>query len=492
MKAVKFIVGLLVGVLLIVLPLSQLQPSALDPLQTLAVQLDGRKKPLDTVALETVGKLHGALSYRQADGTKLDYLQTYLALEFNDRDWNTEPFLLVSYRPLKEAVGLDIEQKYFSFRELIASPELGSLVRQAHQKELREEDLTRNEREAITVEDRLKLILDTVSAPSLPIVPHPSDAKGLWVDVATAGEYYGEPEVDAIAQAYGQLKQAYRVHPEDLTTVSALSLKLHEALANLSPTVYPATRALQQEVHFHRFHPFGKAWPLYLLAFGIVGLSFFWPTFDFYWTGIGLFAAGVLVQAYGFWLRTHVAGRPPVTNMYESVVWVGFGIAAVALLFELTSRARYYLLAAAPLATVCLLLADRLPAVLDPSIGPLVPVLRDNFWLSVHVPTITLSYACFALAMGLGHVSLGHYLFAPGAKQRLQKLGQFNYHVLQAGVLLLTTGIILGGIWAHFSWGRFWGWDPKETWALIALLCYLVPLHGRLVGWFGNFGITVA
>ena len=74
----------------------------------------------------------------------------------------------------------------------------------------------------------------------------------------------------------------------------------------------------------------------------------------------------------------------------------------------------------------------------------------------------------------------------------LKLLSQLNYRVLQVGVLLLTTGIILGGIWAHFSWGRFWGWDPKETWALIALLCYLVPLHGRLVGWIGNFGISVA
>mgnify|MGYP001794252464 FL=1 len=150
------------------------------------------------------------------------------------------------------------------------------------------------------------------------------------------------------------------------------------------------------------------------------------------------------------------------------------------------------MLAAAPLSVVCLILADSLPAVLDPSISPLVPVLRDNFWLSIHVPTIALSYASFALALGLGHVALGSYLFTPNATARIKLLSQLNYRVLQVGVLLLTAGIILGGIWAHFSWGRFWGWDPKETWALIALLCYLVPLHGRLVGWIGNFGISVA
>ncbi|MGF1535225.1 MAG: cytochrome c biogenesis protein, partial [Elainellaceae cyanobacterium] len=213
---------------------------------------------------------------------------------------------------------------------------------------------------------------------------------------------------------------------------------------------------------------------------------------NLYWSAIGLFTAGIGVQCYGFFLRMQIAGRPPVTNMYESVVWVGFGIAAIALLFELTSRSRYYLLAAAPLAMACLILADSLPAVLDPGISPLVPVLRDNFWLSIHVPTIALSYASFALALGLGHVALGNYLFAPNAKKRIKTLSQLNYRVLQVGVLLLTAGIILGGIWAHFSWGRFWGWDPKETWALIALLCYLAPLHSRLTGWMGDFGINVS
>jgi cytochrome c-type biogenesis protein CcsB len=248
---------------------------------------------------------------------------------------------------------------------------------------------------------------------------------------------------------------------------------------------------LQREVPFKHFHPFAKAWQIYAIAFVVMLAALWVKPWELYWSAIGVFSAGIAVNSYGFWLRMQIAGRPPVTNMYESVVWVGFGIAAIALTFELISRSRYYLLAAAPLSVACLILADSLPAVLDASITPLVPVLRDNFWLSIHVPTIALSYASFALALGLGHVALGNRLFAPDAKPRFKTLSQLNYRVLQVGVLLLTTGIILGGIWAHFSWGRFWGWDPKETWALIALLCYLAPLHGRLVGWIGDFGINV-
>jgi ABC-type transport system involved in cytochrome c biogenesis permease subunit len=126
------------------------------------------------------------------------------------------------------------------------------------------------------------------------------------------------------------------------------------------------------------------------------------------------------------------------------------------------------------------------------SIDPLVPVLRDNFWLTVHVLTITLSYAAFALAMGFGHILLFRYARDPRSARTDATMHFWLYRVLQLGVLLLAAGTILGGVWANYSWGRFWGWDPKETWALIALLCYLVTLHGRLAGWWTQFGLVVA
>ncbi|MEM7771514.1 MAG: cytochrome c biogenesis protein CcsA, partial [Cyanobacteria bacterium P01_A01_bin.37] len=494
MKPWKFLIGLLLGALILILPLSQFQPDPLDSLKTLTVQLDGRKKPLDTVALETVEKLHGSTHYKQTDGETLNYLQTYLSMEVNDRDWNQEPFILFSYRPLKEEIGLEPERKYFSFRELLNSEPLARVVNDAHRKQLSDEDLTRNEREALTIEDRVTLLFRTVGTSSLPLVPHPDDVKGAWATIPDAPKLYEPDQVAPVMAQFELLKRAYRMSRDHSDAVGMMASELHQGLAALSPAVYPGDRTMAREVYYNGFHPFAKAWMLYGAAF-LVMLGALWvkslERFGLYWTSLGLFVAGIGLQTYGFFLRMQIAGRPPVTNMYESVVWVGLGVAAIALLFELTSRAKYYLLAAAPLSVLCLVLADRLPAVLDPSISPLVPVLRDNFWLSIHVPTITLGYASFALAMGLGHVALGHYLFAPAAKERIRTIAQFNYRVLQVGVLLLTTGIILGGIWAHFSWGRFWGWDPKETWALIALMCYLVPLHGRLVGWIGNFGITI-
>lgn len=488
MKPLKFIIGIILGIIIFIIPFNQFQSSPLASVKNIPVQLDGRKKPLDTVARETVMQIHGKSSYQAADGDKLDYLKTYLSLWFNSRDWNQEPLILFNYRPLKARLGLDVEQKNFSFGELMRSP-LGSVIVAAKEKQAEDIDLDRDEKEALNIEERLALTIATVGRDRLPIVPHPTDIQGKWLEIEQAAEYYPSSTVETIQKDYLALKQAYRSN--SLASLGQAASQLSTDLATLSPQVYPQIAILQRESRFYRLHFFAKAWMLYGLGF-IVMLGVLWfKSFDFYWGAVGIFSAGLIIHGYGFIERMQIAGRPPVTNMYESVIWVSFGIVAIAILFEFIYRAKYYLLAAAPLSILCLILADSLPAVLDPTISPLVPVLRDNFWLSIHVPTITLSYAGFALAYGLGHIILGHYLFAPQAKARIRNLSKWNYGVLQAGVLLLTTGIILGGIWAHFSWGRFWGWDPKETWALIALMCYVVPLHGRLVGWLKDFGMAV-
>ena len=491
MQLIKFVVGLCLGLLLIALPFGQFQPSPLNPLETIVVQQDGRKKPLDTVAQETVAKIHGATVYKH-DGTVEDSITAFMSLWLNNRDWNQEPFVLFSYRPLKEKIGVDPDQKYFSFQALMTNQALGEIVRTAHQQDLEGEDLSRDQREAMTIEDRLTLMLGAVDDNAIAIVPHPTDKKGKWMGISAGQSLYSAEAIAPLLANFTAMQQQFLFQPDRLPALSPLAAELKSSLSALSPEVYPAAGAMDKEVFFNHFHPFAKAWKLYGIAFVVMLLTLWIKPLALYWGAIGLFVSGVVVQSYGFVLRMQIADRPPVTNMYESVIWVGFGIAAIALTFELIYRAKYYLLAAAPLAVICLILADSLPAVLDPSIAPLVPVLRDNFWLSIHVPTIALSYASFAIALGIGHVALGSYLFTPSAHSRIQLLSQLNYQVLQVGVLLLTTGIILGGIWAHFSWGRFWGWDPKETWALIALLCYLVPLHGRLVGWIGNFGINVA
>ncbi|HVM59634.1 MAG TPA: cytochrome c biogenesis protein CcsA [Verrucomicrobiae bacterium] len=461
-------------------------------LRYLAVQKDGRKKPLDTVAVETVEKLTGKTTFPNPDsGRPMEPMDMLMSMWLGTRDWSKVPVILVNYRPLREQLGLPLDQKYFTYDQL-ATERLKGILSRIDQKESGKQkvDLTHEEREAQVLGERLRLLDEAVGPQSLAVVPHPSSAKGAWVPVTEVAKYYGADKEAQLQDIFKTLDGAYM--SRDPGAFAAASGQLRSFLVALSPSVYPSFTSLQREVHYNSFRPFRKAWMFYLIAF--VWMLATWRSQNraIYWVGVAAFLTGVAIHAWGFYLRIMISGRPPITNMYESVVWVSFGAALFALILELVYRPRYYVVAVAPLSIVMLLLADQFPAVLDPSIGPLVPVLRDNFWLSIHVPTITLGYAAFAVAMGVGHIALGYYLLAPTNRQAITRVENFVYRAMQIGVLLLAAGTILGGIWAHYAWGRFWGWDPKETWALIALVSYLIPLHGRLAGWMSNFALTVS
>jgi ABC-type transport system involved in cytochrome c biogenesis permease subunit len=120
---------------------------------------------------------------------------------------------------------------------------------------------------------------------------------------------------------------------------------------------------------------------------------------------------------------------------------------------------------------------------------PIVAVLRSNYWLTIHVLTITISYAALTIAMLIGNAALLRTIFSKNNAGFFKEYAHYAYRMIQLGVFLLTVGIILGGIWADYSWGRFWGWDPKETWALIADVGFIALLHARYIGWIRDFGI---
>jgi ABC-type transport system involved in cytochrome c biogenesis permease subunit len=123
---------------------------------------------------------------------------------------------------------------------------------------------------------------------------------------------------------------------------------------------------------------------------------------------------------------------------------------------------------------------------LTATISPLVPVLRDNFWLSTHVTTIILSYGALALSWILANTVLIKARFGKISKEDEKRNVDVIYTSLKWGTVLLGAGVILGGVWADYSWGRFWGWDPKETWSLIVLCIYMAILHGRHTSWIKN------
>jgi cytochrome c-type biogenesis protein CcsB len=461
----------------------------LEALRDIAIQDGGRLKPFDTFARETAKRVVGAkpFGFESVDG--LDPVAWVVAMLSAPDEWRTKPIFKVTHAGLRDAAGLPKGKNLFSYDELAGHEGFLKAAERVHDKQVREKEakLDPIEREISGLTETLLIVKGIFSGESLRIIPDPSDARATWFTLKDIEGDSQEP-LERVKTLLASLVLAYR--DGDQAGVGVAAVALNHRLEALAPTTYPARKTLDLEVHYNRLKPYRLAWLFYLLGFLTLLASLSLGARGLSATGISFTVLGFVAHLYGIVLRILIAGRPPVTNMYESVIWVAFGAMLFALVFELVYRARYFALCASALAVLCLILADNVP-ILDGSIDPLVPVLRDNMWLTIHVLTITLGYAAFTLGMALGHVILGLHFFAPGKAELQKTLALFLYRALQVGTLFLATGTMLGGVWASYSWGRFWGWDPKETWALIALLGYLAILHARFAGWIADFGTAV-
>lgn len=199
--------------------------------------------------------------------------------------------------------------------------------------------------------------------------------------------------------------------------------------------------------------------------------------------GLILTSLSIILQIVAMTMRVMISGRAPVTNMYETVMFSGFGALIISCIITLYRKEMIFLLAGLAYNVLSLMMMRFAHGMLDEGISPLVPVLRDNFWLSTHVTTIILSYAALALSWILANAILIRSRFFEVSNKEYRYQADLIYSSIKFGVVLLAAGIILGGVWADYSWGRFWGWDPKETWSLIVLLIYMAILHGRYTSW---------
>jgi ABC-type transport system involved in cytochrome c biogenesis permease subunit len=506
-------------------------------IEMIAVQAEGRKKPLHTYVNEmieqVVGRpLFGSTPYLKdpSNGAKLYAMDMFLSMWFNTRDWNAVPVVLVSHAGTKDVLKLDRMRTHFSMTEIKKAHGWPALIRGAMEKihAEKESEMSAEEKEAQLISRRCEIVESLMNTDqSLSFIPNPTDINGTWISLesvfmgildhekmqlpheavasrsALFRKTFGK-DTDAVSRSIPAFFETYEALAKSYRRRDALEFKkasqsFARALTAMGKEVYPSSVSLAREIRFNESRPFQKSWMSYLGAL-VTGMALFRiKSRAAFALPIVLFAAGLFYHVYGFVLRCQIAGRPPVTNMYESVIWVGFGCVLFAAIFDIIYRKKYYMLCGAGGGFICLVLMDLVPVLsgnphmagFESKINPLVPVLRNNFWLTVHVLTITLSYAAFMLGWVLGHVTLWKHLTRPAAKSEHHELHTFIYRVTQVGVLLVAIGTILGGVWAYYSWGRFWGWDPKETWAFITLLCYLVVLHGRFTGWWGNFGMSV-
>lgn len=481
---------------------------------SIPVQAGGRVKPFDSYARDLVLQITGGRTFQGWDPVELTL--SWLA---DPKGWEEKPFILVTRKDVKRQLGLSEAISKFSPKELFSESFMAEYansmggqggmsgqstpIARTSKPDPRDAELKR-------LFERVMTYRSIVSGEAWPVIP--SEAPAPWKALGAPGQSPG-PIRDGFMKVFnGYVKGDRDVFDEGVGAVkTAITAEMkgewNENLANKIST----------ELFYNRVHPYQIAWIIYLLA-ALLWAASIWLSADgvtaIYRTvgrenavspsvktakkllslALPVTFIGFFLHILGMALRSYIAGRPPVTNMYESIVWVSFGVMVFATVLWFIQKNSILFAVATAMSAIGLILSDAAPAMIDPSIHPLVPVLRSNYWLTIHVLTITLSYAALALTLGIGNVTLWFYLKGEEETQEgLKKITMLNlltYRAMQFGVVLLAAGTILGGVWADYSWGRFWGWDPKEVWALIALLGYLAVIHARFTGWMRPFGFA--
>jgi len=463
-------------------PAVAVSPKALQLVRLIAVQHDGRHKPFDSFAMEILAQVTGAPRIGRADP-----VATVLSIMAEPERWQDAPLLSIPFVPLREALGMSRKATHASYNELIASRKLMRLLPDIVAKQQRDEKLSMLENETMDAFQRF-VSLSRLFEQHVELVPPPEGSPDRsWLPILQPQGYAAEPQL-ALRNGWTGLIEAIR--SGEASSVEASAAQLAQVLRAANPSAYPASWRLRLEVFYNHAGPFRIARVFYLI--GAIGflLSLMARARWGVPTGWGGLVAGYAIHGAGIAMRVVLGGRPPVSNFFETMLWLPFVAVTLGLIFERLYRIRYAGLGAALLAALTLFLADYVP--LDSSIVPVVAVLRSNLWLTVHVLTIVASYGALALATVAAHVYGTLYLMGGRKHPALIALDLYLYRTIQVGVVLLAGGVMLGAVWANASWGRYWGWDPKETWALITLLWFLAILHGRFAGWIRGVGVALS
>ncbi|MDC1226356.1 cytochrome c biogenesis protein CcsA [Algibacter sp.] len=489
---------------------SNMSPKAhADKFGHLVIQdLSGRMMPVNTYASEMLRKLSKQDTYEGFDAN-----QVFLSIQESPMLWYNVPIIYLKLKKgdsIRKLIGADIDAKYvpladfFSERgEYKLAPYLDEAYKaqipNGFQKEFKETD------------QRVNLLYNTIEGMSLKIFPIPNDENNKWI---SNFDYKKDTSKIKDSLYSNFIKNGFRAYLFTLNQAKESgdfeeTEKLLEAFKKTQHRyggdVMLSDDKVKTEVLYNKYDIFKKLFSWYLYAGSLLFVLLIAQIFNdkrkfvnvsvtvFKFVILGLF----ILHTAGLIVRWYISGHAPWSDAYESMIYVAWATMFFGLAF---GRKSDLTIASTAFVTAMILMIAHWNW-MDPAIANLQPVL-NSYWLMIHVAVIVASYGPFTLGMILGVVALILMIFTTKSNKvkmdlNIKELTVINEMALTVGLVMLTIGNFLGGMWANESWGRYWGWDPKETWALISIMIYAFVIHMRLIpglrgSWFFNLMSIIA
>ena len=463
----------------------------------------GRMKPANTFASELIRKVSKSDSYKNLDAN-----QVLLSITENPLLWYNTPFVYLKRGndSLRKIVGVGVKEKYAAFSSFFDTQgnyKLAPVLEQAYKA------ATPNQfqKDFIETDRKVNLFYSALEGKVLKIFPVPNDSNNKWVSQQEVSQikFQGVDSlyVNNVLPLYFASMRQGKLNG-DYTQANGLLESLKGYQNKYGASIIPSKKKIDAEIIYNKYNIFKSLYRYYVLAgllmfFTLIAKMLFEKKFfnhiiNFFTVCISFL---FVVHTLGLISRWYISGHAPWSDAYESMIYVAWATMGMGLAFG--KKSKLTVSATSFVASMVLMIAHW--NWMDPEIANLVPVL-DSYWLMIHVAVIVGSYGPFALGMILGIISLILIIItnkrtAKKMKLHISELAIVNELSLTIGLIMLTIGNFLGGQWANESWGRYWGWDPKETWALISILVYAFVLHMRFVPglrskWIFNLASIIA
>ena len=485
-----------------------------DSMGILLVQTyDGRIEPTHTLAYDIFHKISKENDFTTSDNISVNPMQIFIDMILDKPYWLEEKIIYIK-KGTGVADSLGIEGKYASVKDFF-NPDGTEKLKELVQSSFAKKDVEKNvfDKEVIKANERMNIVLQTMNGAFLKIFPIAGSIDNKWVDwmdpyaeqpIDTTDQHLANISLSRLFRSYiidlGEAKKTnnYETAQSLLNFIKAYQIKTAPAKLLLNKN------QIEREISYNHSNLFVTVKNYYGYLSVLLLIFSFWNALSkkknlinkivkyILWVLIVLLMVVFGMHTYALALRWYITEHAPWSNGYEALTFIAWGGVLAGFLFIRSSRIT---LAGTALLAFCVLMTAGHSS-FDPQLTDLQPVLK-SYWLVIHVACITISYGFLGLGFILGLINVVNYIFLKPKNKNLKmiisELTYVNEMTLTIGLALATIGTFLGGIWANESWGRYWGWDAKETWALVIVLTYAIILHFRLIpGLKSKFTFNVA